>query len=66
MIVVDLGLSSKSTRVRLGAVELTVELCNRLPLDVLHDNLIALVVGLYSIIESPLPEGKHFHSKGDL
>jgi hypothetical protein len=52
MIVVDLGLCSPRTRVCLAAVDLTAELCVRLPLDVLNENLTALVLGLYSVFEA--------------
>ena len=51
MIVVDDGLSNDAARVVLAAVELTAELCHRLPLDALKENLTALVVGLYPVIE---------------
>ena len=59
MIVVDLGLRSSRSRVRLAAVELTAELCNRLPLDVLRENLTSLVLGLFSVLENchPFPSG---------
>jgi hypothetical protein len=53
MIVVDLGLCSPRSRVCLAAVDLTAELCARLPLDVLNENLTALVLGLYSVFETP-------------
>ena len=57
MIVMDLGLRSSRSRVRLAAVELTAELCNRLPLDVLRENLTSLVLGLFSVLENCHPFG---------
>ena len=52
MIIADLGLCSPRSRVRLSAVGLTQELCHRLPLDVLNENLTALVLGLFPVLES--------------
>ena len=51
MIIADLGLSSSRSRVRLAAVGLTQELCHRLPLDILNENLTALVLGLFPVLE---------------
>ena len=56
MIIADLGLSSSRSKVRLSAVELTAELCNRLPVETLNANLTALVLGLFNIFESPSNE----------
>lgn len=52
MIIADLGLASSRSKVRLSAVELTAELCCRLPLDILNENLTALMLGLFAIIET--------------
>ena len=63
-----MGLSSVSARVLFAAVELTAELCARLPLDALRENLTSLVVGLYPIIESSADATRshiHIASSGD-
>ena len=56
MTVVDTVLGSLSQRVRHAGVELTAELCNRLPHDVLCESLSALVVGLFPIVEGEASE----------
>ena len=58
MIIVDTVLGSGSQRVRLAGVELTQELCDRLPNEVLSANLSGLLVGLYPIVE---PNGPTAH-----
>ena len=48
----DSALASTSPRVKLAATVLTTILCKRLPSDVLSENFLSLVVGLFPIVES--------------
>jgi hypothetical protein len=50
--VIDTVLGSTSPFVRHSGVELTCELCKRLPQNVLIENLSAFIVGLFPILES--------------
>ena len=52
MVTLELGLCSLRSCVRSAAVDLTAELCHRLPLPVLNEYLTALVLGLFSILEN--------------